>query len=366
MVWCPDIELALVALGVRIQCRVIAARRMRHVAQHPVGRFPGDAAEKLVASGHCSLRAHRKQLPVVVQHLLEVRDHPIRVHRVTAEAAAELVVEAALGHARQRERGHVQRLQVRMVAVRRLPPGAQQELEVHRMRELRRIAKPAKPAVEVALQRCPRLRERRAREFEACRGRRRQQFTENLHQRVALACDVRAVLGVVRGDPLQHVAKSRHAVFRLHRKVRSAEKRPMVAGRQEHRQRPAAAALRQHLVRGLVDAVEVRTFLAVDLDVDERRVHHRGGGFVLERLVRHDMAPVTGRIADREQDRLVLGPRLLERLGAPRMPVDRVAGVLQQVGAGLAGEPVAMGARMLGMHGWEGRSDRMRALYRNE
>ena len=318
---------------------------MRHVAQHPVGRFLGNAAKQRVAGCDSGLRGHREQLPVVVQHLLEVRDHPVRVHRVAAEAATELVVEAALGHARQRERGHVQRLQVRMVAVRRRPPGAQQELEVHRVRELGRVAETAEPAVEVTLQRRSRLPERHAREFEAGLRRRRQQFTEHLHQRVALARDFSAMLRVVRGDALQHVAKGRHAVLRLYRKVGSAEERPMVPGRQEHRQRPAAAALRQHLVGGLVDAVEVRALLAVDLDVDERRVHHRRGRLVLERLVRHDVAPVTGRIADREQDRLVLGPRLLERLGAPRMPVDGVAGVLQQVGARLVGEAVAMGAR---------------------
>ena len=61
---------------------------------------------------------------------------------------------------------------------------------------------------------------------------------------------------------------------------------------------------------------------------------------VLERLVRHHVAPVARRVADRQEDRLVLGAGRGERLVAPRVPVDRVVGVLAQVGAGLVREPV--------------------------
>ena len=82
---------------------------------------------------------------------------------------------------------------------------------------------------------------------------------------------------------------------------------------------PVSATHRVH-----VDPVHVGPLLAVDLDVDEALVHQRRDLRVLERLVRHHVAPVAGRVADREQDRLVLGPRLRERLVAPREPVDRV------------------------------------------
>ena len=53
----------------------------------------------------------------------------------------------------------------------------------------------------------------------------------------------------------------------------------------------------------------------------------------LERLVRHDVAPVARAVADRDEERLVLGPRALERLVAPRVPVHRVVGVLEEVRA---------------------------------
>ena len=58
----------------------------------------------------------------------------------------------------------------------------------------------------------------------------------------------------------------------------------------------------------------------------------RGGGLVLEALVRHDVAPVAGGIADREQDRLVAALGLGQRRRSPRPPVDRVVLVLEQIG----------------------------------
>ena len=130
-----------------------------------------------------------------------------------------------------------------------------------------------------------------------------------------------------RGGALADVRESRHAAARFFREIRAAEKRRAFR-REEHRERPAPRALREHLVRGLVDLVEVRALLAVDLDVHEEAVHHRSHGGVLEALVRHDMAPVACRIADREQDRLVLAPRPLQRLWAPWVPIHGVGGML--------------------------------------
>ena len=52
------------------------------------------------------------ELRLVVQHLLEVRHEPVLVHRVAMEAAAELIVHAALGHLAQGEQHHVERFLV--------------------------------------------------------------------------------------------------------------------------------------------------------------------------------------------------------------------------------------------------------------
>src|SRR5262245_38223121 len=60
------------------------------------------------------------------------------------------------------------------------------------------------------------------------------------------------------------------------------------------------------------------------------------------------MAPMAGGIADRKQDRPVGARGLGNRLLAPRPPVHRIAGMLQQVGAGLVGQPVAAFAHGVG------------------
>ena len=59
-----------------------------------------------------------------------------------------------------------------------------------------------------------------------------------------------------------------------------------------------------------------------------------------ERLVLHHVAPVTRAVADGHEERATALPRPGKRLVPPRVPVDRVAGVLEEVRAGRLGEPV--------------------------
>src|SRR5438132_566247 len=89
-----------------------------------------------------------------------------------------------------------------------------------------------------------------------------------------------------------------------------------------------------------VDRVQIGPLLPVDLHVHEALVHQLGGRLVLERLVLHHVAPVAGGVPDREQDRPVLRAGALERLVAPRVPVDRVVGVLEEVRARLVRQAV--------------------------
>ena len=58
------------------------------------------------------------------------------------------------------------------------------------------------------------------------------------------------------------------------------------------------------------------------------------------RWMRHHVAPVAGRVADRQEDRHVAAPSLGEGLVTPREPVDGVVGVLEQIRRGGVGEPV--------------------------
>ncbi len=99
--------------------------------------------------------------------------------------------------------------------------------------------------------------------------------------------------------------------------------------------------MRQHLLRKLINLVQVGTFLSIDFDVDEQFVHQLRGASVFEGLVRHHMAPVAGRVADRQKNGLVFLLGACQRRFAPGIPIDRILRVLQQVRAGLLGEVIA-------------------------
>ena len=157
----------------------------------------------------------------------------------------------------------------------------------------------------------------------------------------ALVAQRGLVLAPQVGDADQQRAEAGPAVFVLGREVRAGEERLLVRG-QEHGHRPAAVPLVHGQGGRHVDVVQVRALLAVDLHGDEVLVHEGGDVLVLERLALHHVAPVARRVADAEQDRLVLRARPRQRLLAPGMPVHRVVGVLQQVGAGAVGESVGV------------------------
>ena len=174
----------------------------------------------------------------------------------------------------------------------------------------------------------------------AGRGAGRLQLREPLHELADGALHVVGLVAVCLRDREQQAREAGHAVAVLGRKVRATVER-LAVRREEDRHRPAAVA-GEHLHGVHVDVVDVRAFLAVDLDADEVLVHHPRDVGVLERLAFHDVAPVAGGVADAEQDRLVLAPGALERLGAPRVPVDRVVGVLAEIRARLVDQPVGL------------------------
>ena len=115
----------------------------------------------------------------------------------------------------------------------------------------------------------------------------------------------------------EDAGKTGHAPRVGRRKIRAAEER-LELGREEHRHRPAAVPGHRHHGRH-VDLVEVGALFTVDLDVDEVLVHEGRDVRVLEALALHDVAPVAGRVADRQEDRLVLG---LWPWPAPLAPTD--------------------------------------------
>ena len=292
-------------------------------------------------SGFCgvcrSVRQQRDQLGIVVEHLLEVRHQPQRVDGIAREAAAQVIVDAALADVDQRvQDGLADRPIVRR---QRLAP---EQMQHRGLRKLRR-------AGEAAVDRVERLGQALRRLGHEC-GRqglgtgRRGETGKRVLERGGVARDPLPILAPDPRDGLEHLGEAGPAVARFRREVGAAPKR-LAGGRQEHGERPAAL-LPEQGERVLIDLIEIRPLLPVHLDADEMLVHQRRDLRVLEALVRHDVAPMAGGIADREQDRLVLRLGFRERGRVPGLPVHRVVPVLEQIGARGLGEAIAHGGHV--------------------
>ncbi len=325
---------AVVAVGV--QRGGEGALGSAQFADHEVGRPQRDPPRPLTAGGAPQVRVHPAQQRVVVEHLLEVGHRPRGVHRVAGEAAAELVVEAT---ARHRLAGRLHHLQCALGAGAGVV--AQQELQHHRRRELRRAAEAAVPRVELAGQpeqcRAHLLRPGRTRGVPAVAVADAPP-RQVRHDPPGHLGDLLAPVGPGGAHPFQHLAEGGHPVPGLGREV-GAEVERFAVRRQEDGHGPAALP-GGGLDRLHVDGVDVRALLAVHLDGHVVGVEVLGGDLVLEGLLGHHMAPVAGAVADAEQHRHVPPPRLVERLRRPGPPVDGVVRVLEEVGGRLTGQSV--------------------------
>ncbi len=335
LVHAPDVVLSFLALGIGVERGVVAAFGRLHLAHRPCGGLLAYAGEERIARDRPGVGVDAQQPRVVVEHLLEVRDGPLRIDAVAREAAAHLVVDPAFGHARERERRHLQRaLAERRVRLRGV--AAQEEIDRLRMGELGRAVEAAVFGIERLGELLVGEVERRAGHLHDAVLRMGLRARERGGELLLLLADLPGVRVVVLAHAPEEIGKGWHAVALRLREVRAAEERHLV-GREEHRERPAAAPLREHRLRGLVDLVDVGTLLAIHLHVHEEVVHHLRDGGVLERLVRHHVAPVAGGIAHREEDGLAGALRLRERFLAPGIPVDGIVRVLAQIGARFLG-----------------------------
>ncbi len=272
-----------------------------------------------------------------------MRNRPLVVDAVAREAATELVVDSAARHRLERALDDVT---IPPVLVRTV--GAlQQQLELRAVRELRRTAEAAPLRIEDFEQSLAGVLDRPGIERPRDRVAR---IRGGIEDRTHLGAQFTQLAGMLvepGTHPLEHFDETRQAVTRGLREVGAREEGHQFVRFEKHRQRPAAAAPRDHLVGELVEPVQVRSLLAVHLDVDEQAVHRFRGRRVLEALVRHHVAPVAGAVADRQKDRLALAPREFERLLAPGAPVHRIVAVLEQVGARLIGQAIGHGLRLL-------------------
>src|ERR687891_2792761 len=73
---------------------------------------------------------------------------------------------------------------------------------------------------------------------------------------------------------------------------------------QKNRQRPTSCSSGK-LASALINIIEVRTLLSVNLDVDEVLIHYLGNFVIFKGLMCHDMVPVTCAITNTQEDRLI-------------------------------------------------------------
>ncbi len=139
---------------------------------------------------------------------------------------------------------------------------------------------------------------------------------------------------------LEHLQERRPAGHRPGREVGAGMEREPVRC-QENGHGPAALAA-DRLRGGHVGGVHVGPLFPVHLDGDEVRVQVVGRGLVLEAFMGHDVAPVAGGVADRQEHRNVPGGGTGKRPVAERLPMHRVARMLPEVRRGLLTQGVAV------------------------
>jgi hypothetical protein len=91
-----------------------------------------------------------------------------------------------------------------------------------------------------------------------------------------------------------------------------------------------------------VGAIKVGTFLSVNLDRDKSLVHELCHILIFKAFFFHDVTPVARAVSNRNENGFVLSFGFCESLFAPRVPIHRVVGVLEQVRALFVSESVRL------------------------
>ena len=208
-----------------------------------------------------SLRVCQDEECLVVEHLLEVRDEPLRVRRVAVEPVADLVEDPATAHGMERLLDHrVCRLLPRPV------PVPEQEYEVVRGRELGRIPEPPVLPVEDPEEGVIGLVENRLAGFALLRrGSRR--ALQRLDDLVAGVLEFLPLVLPDLTDPGDEIQKAGHPVAALLGDV-TRRKEGFFVGGHQNGERPSSGT-GQRVGGRHVDLVDIRPLLAIHLDTDE-------------------------------------------------------------------------------------------------
>ena len=248
----PDVEFALLALGIGVEGAREGAFPGAHLAQHPGHGLGGAGGKERLARLLPEVAQQIEKLGVVVEHLLEMGREPALVGGIAGEAAAQMVVDTALAHAFHAERHgcfHQQRLGSQVAAPKQLQHGT--------LRELRRAADAAVASIDLAQQSSSHV-------LGLCVGHRLAglaagESLQRLDQRRSVFVHFITVAAPGLLDQAQHLLEAGPAEAGLEREVGAAPE-GLAVGRQEHGERPAPL-LAHERERPLVDGIEIGALL---------------------------------------------------------------------------------------------------------
>ncbi len=270
----PDVERAFPRprarrrRAVRVFGGVKPAFLSAHVAQDVFEDLSRHVGERLIFADLVRLGVRNCQLRLIVEHLLEVRHAPFTIRGVTVEPSAKMVADAAACHRAERLQRHVERGLCGGAGV-----IAEQEIDQDRPGKLRRGAKAALGGVVTRPQILVSAIEHSG--VQAFRCARRSGAGLRFDELRPALCGLENLSSIgrpLRTDAPQQRSKPGLPVAIVGRKVRRSEKRLQVRG-EKHRHRPSAATGRVQDVAH-VDTVDIGPFLAIDLDRNDRAVHH--------------------------------------------------------------------------------------------
>ena len=328
----PYEELPFLPFAVRVLRGVEPTLRRGHLPNDVVQRLLDDPPVHGVPRDLVGVEVQPCQERVVIEHLLEVGDEPVGIGRVPVEPSTQLIVDAASCHPVEGQLHHFEYGGVFGAEVL-----TKQELQGHRLRELGLQSEPTVRVVKLLAQLTHRIGHDDVSQWLDA-GRAPGHLPHVRDQLRRGVGDVPSAITVYVRHRGQHAGERWQAAPFVGWEVGASIER-LAVRREEDGHRPSALA-RHRLDRRHVDRVDVRALFPVHLDGDEVLVHQGGDGVVLERLPLHDVAPVARGIAHAKKDRFVLADGAFEGLRPPRVPVDRVVGVLAQVGTRLVDQSV--------------------------
>ena len=271
-----------------------------------------------------------------------MRHQPPLVDRIAMKAAAELVVHPAGGHLVERFGDHLQH-----AAPVPAPPEPQQQAADPADAEISGPRRSRRAADRMCRSSVDRRRVAASADSSPLGLRAGQLRSDQMAESVRRPGSQPARGGSCQASATacKHLVETGHSHPASRRPIGAAEKRLQV-GRQENRHRPAAAP-GEHLHRVHVDLVQVGPLLAIDLDADEILVEQPRRS-ADPRSFRAPSRGTSGRPNSRSTGRSASAPLgQLQSLGTPRIPVDRIVPVLQQIGAGFVGQAIGHGSLMI-------------------